>query len=240
MDLAEVLDVPLRERNALLLAAGYAPVYSAAAWNSDEMQSVNKALDRILQHHNPYPAVVMDRYWNVLTANESAPQFFNHFIDMDRRNGPRNILHLIFDPQGMRPFIVGWERVARSLLQRVARECVGRVMDETTRELLAALLVYPDVEPAWQTPVAGLDTGDILPVIPLGFARDGVILNYFSMVSTVGTPQTIAAQELRVECMFPADEATERHHHALMAAGQATICGVLINCAVFDDFLLYY
>lgn len=216
--LADVLDVPLRERNALLLAAGYASIYPEAAWNSAEMHSVSKALERMLQHHNPYPAVVMDRYWNVLTANDSCLRFFNRFIDMGARKGPRNILHLMFDPDGMRPFIVGWERVARSLLQRVAREAVGRVADETTQELLTALLAYPDVEPAWKKPAGDMNSGDVLPVVPLTFAKDGIVLNYFSMVSTVGTPQTIAAQELRVECMFPADEATEGHHDALMSA----------------------
>jgi|SRR5450830_580686 len=217
MDLAQVLDVPLRERNGLLLAAGYAPIYSEAAWDSGEMQHVNKALERILRHHNPYPAIVMDRYWNVFMANESSLRFFNNFIDMNARKGPRNILHLMFDPEGMRPFIFGWERVAKSLLQRVLRESVGRVIDDNTKELLASLLAYPKVETEWQKPLLGTDANDILPVIPLSFVKDGVIFNYFSMVSTVGTPQTVAAQELRVECLFPADDITERHHDSLMA-----------------------
>ncbi|WP_338524789.1 hypothetical protein NUH87_03795 [Pseudomonas batumici] len=182
------------------------------------MQYVNKALERTLRHHNPYPAVVMDRYWNVFMANQSSLQFFNCFIDMEARKGPRNLLHLMFDPEGMRPFIIGWERVARSLLQRVLRESVGRLMDDATRALVATLLAYPEVETEWQKPAVGMDANDTLPVIPLSFAKDGLILNYFSMVSTVGTPQTIAAQELRVECMFPADDVTEHHHDLLMAS----------------------
>ena len=215
MDLAQVLDVPLRERNALLLAAGYAPIYSEAAWNSDEMQSINHALERMLRQHNPYPAIVMDRYWNVCMTNDSTPRFFNCFIDMAARKGPRNILHLMFDPHGMRPFIANWSKVATGLLQRITRESVGQVMDDKTKNLVTALLAYPDVERAWQTNVTNMDSGNNLPVIPLSFIKDGIILNYFSMVTTVGTPQTIAAQELRVESMFPADAATE-HHHALL------------------------
>jgi MmyB-like transcription regulator ligand binding domain len=78
--------------------AGYAPVYSDAAWDSLQMQSVTKALKRILRQHEPFPALVMDRYWNVLLTNESAPRFFNCFIDMSKRKGPRNMLHLMFDP----------------------------------------------------------------------------------------------------------------------------------------------
>src|SRR6516165_3703065 len=145
LEIAQVLDVPLRERNALLLSAGFAPVCSEAAWNSAQMQSVTKALERILRQHEPFPALVMDRYWNVLMTNESTPRFFNCFIDMSRRTGPRNMLHLMFDPKGMRLFVDNWEEVASSLLQRVSFEAVGRVIDEGTEELLAALRVYPGV-----------------------------------------------------------------------------------------------
>src|SRR6201991_1591084 len=123
--LAQTLDVPLRERNALLLAAGYAPVYAEPAWNAQEMQSVIRALERVVRQHEPFPAIVMDRHWNVLMTNDAAPRFFSHFIDMAARKRPRNMLHLIFDPQGMRPFMDDWASVSRSLLQRVHRESVG-------------------------------------------------------------------------------------------------------------------
>ena len=216
MDLAQALDVPLRERNTLLLAAGYAPVYPEGAWDSAQMQSINRVLERMLRQHEPFPALVMDRYWTVMMTNASAPAFFNRFIDMSAWPKPRNMLHLIFDPQGMRPFVADWTAVAQSLMQRVYRESVGRVVDEKTRELLKALLAYPDVQPQWQAPVQ--NTASTLPMIPLSFVKNGKVLNYFSMVSTVGTPVAVAAQELRVECMFPADDATEKEHLALMAA----------------------
>jgi transcriptional regulator with XRE-family HTH domain len=209
---AQTLDIPLRDRNTLLLAAGYAPIYSESAWDTPEMQSVTGALKRILQQHEPFPALVMDRSWNVLMTNESAPRFFNCFIDMAARKSPRNMLHLIFDPAGMRPFVANWEDAAKGLFERVYRESVGRVVDEKTKELLAALLAYPGVKTEWRTPSARANT----PVIPLGFVKDDKVLNYFSMVTTVGTPQTIAAQELRIECMYPMDEATEMQHTLMM------------------------
>jgi transcriptional regulator with XRE-family HTH domain len=215
LNLAQTLDVPLRERNALLLAAGYAPVYSEAPWNAEEMQSVVRALERMVRQHEPFPALVMDRHWNVVMSNEAAPRFFNCFIDMAARKGPRNMLHLVFDPLGMRPFVADWENVARSLLQRVYRESIGHVIDSGTRRLLDELLAYPDVPRDWKSHRAS-STSPTMPVIPLGFVREGVDLRYFSMVTTVGTPQSIAAQELRVECMFPADEATEAHHLQLL------------------------
>jgi transcriptional regulator with XRE-family HTH domain len=208
LEIAQALDIPLRDRNPLLLAAGYAPIYSEGPWNAPEMQGVTRALERILRQHEPFPAVVMDRYWNVLMTNEAAPRFFNCFTDMAARKGPRNLLHLVFDPSGMRPFVANWEDVAKSLFQRVYRESVGRVIDERTKELMAALLAYPDVKTEWKNPIAL----SAMPVIPIGFVKDGKVLNYFSMVTTVGTPQTIAAQELRIECMFPVDEATEANH----------------------------
>ncbi|WP_144113259.1 helix-turn-helix transcriptional regulator [Paraburkholderia sp. BCC1886] len=214
--LAQTLDVPLRERNALLLAAGYAPVYADAPWNAQEMHGVVRALERVIRQHEPFPAIVMDRYWNVLMSNDAAPRFFNCFMDMAARKGPRNMLHLIFDPQGMRPFVDDWPNVSRSLLQRVYRESVGRVIDGGTRHLLDELLAYPDVPADWKEPAVPAAT-PTMPVIPIGFIHEGVVLRYFSMVTSVGAPQTVAAQELRMECMFPADEATEAHHLNLLA-----------------------
>lgn len=217
LSLAQTLDVPLRERNALLLAAGYAPVYSDAHWNAEEMGSVVRALERVVRQHEPFPAMVMDRQWNVLMTNDAAPRFFNHFIDMAARKGPRNMLHLIFDPQGMRPFVADWDNVSRTLLQRVHRESVGHVIDDNTRRLLDELLAYPGVPRDWKAHHATSAT-PTMPVMPLGFLSEGVVLRYFSMVTSVGTPQTIAAQELRLECMFPADDATEARHQQLLAA----------------------
>ena len=214
MHIAEALDIPFRERNVLLLAAGYAPLYSNAAWNSDEMKSINKALERVLAQHEPYPAIVMDRYWNVLLTNSAAPRFFNCFIDMSTRPSPRNMLHLIFDPQGMRPFIANWQSLAKAMIQRVYRETVGHIVDQQTKDLVASLLAYPEVQSDWRAP----ETTGALPMIPLSFVKDGAMMNYFSLLTTVGTPQTIAAQELRVECMYPADDETEALHAQLLAA----------------------
>ncbi|HEY1588838.1 MAG TPA: helix-turn-helix transcriptional regulator [Rhodanobacter sp.] len=219
MNIAQGLEVPFRDRNRLLLAAGFAPIYGEDAWNADEMKSVNTALERVLRQHEPFPAVVMDRYWNVFMTNASAPRFFNMFIDLEARPKPRNLLHLMFDPAGMRPFIAHWDRTAKSLIQRVHRESVGHVIDERTRDLLTTLMAYPEVEDALKLTDAAIP-GPTLPVIPLSFVRDGHTLNYFSMVTTVGTPQTIATQELRIECMYPADDQTDARHRALMAGAK--------------------
>jgi len=215
--IVQSLDVPLRERNAVFLAAGYAPVYSEAPWNAKEMQGITRALDRMLRQHDPFPAIVMDRYWNVLITNDSSPRFFGSFIDMEARTGPRNMLHLIFDPKGMRPFVVDWETVARSLIQRVYRETVGRVLDERTQGLLDELFAYPGVDASWRLH-GSVGSASNLPMIPIGFNKDGKTLSYFSMVTTVGAPQSVAAQELRIESMFPADEETDEFHGKWMSS----------------------
>lgn len=215
VSIAEALEIPLRDRNALLLAAGYAPLYREASWDAPQLKSVMDAVDRMLRQQEPFPAVLMDRYWNVLAANEATMRFFGLFIDMAARPAPRNILHLMFDPTGMRPFICDWDRVSASLLARVRREAVGGVIDAGLQSLIEALEAYPPVEgPGIRTDMAEEEP---LPMIPLGFEKEGTRLRYFSMVSTLGTPAEINAQELRVECMFPADEITRSHHLALMA-----------------------
>jgi transcriptional regulator with XRE-family HTH domain len=212
LHLADALDVPFRERNTLLLAAGYAPIYAEGGIDDPEMKGVADALKRMLVQHEPFPAVVMDRYWNVVMTNDATQRFFNCFIDMAARAKPRNLLHLMFDPAGLRPFIPNWEETAKSLMARVFRESVGRVIDTRTKALIDALLAYPEVDGAWKVST----TADCTPVIPLSFTKNGQILRFFSLVTTVGTAQTITTQELRLECMFPLDEATEVEYAKLM------------------------
>jgi transcriptional regulator with XRE-family HTH domain len=214
LDLAQALDVPLRERNGLLAAAGYAPLYSDRALDAPVMNSISKALQHMLRQHKPFPAIVMDRHWNVLMTNDAAPQLFNCFIDMAAPPSPRNLLHLMFDPAGMLPFVANWPETARGLLAPVYREALGRVIDERTKALLADLSQYPGVKSEWRAP----SPGDAMPMIPLTFVKDGVTLNYFSVITTVGTPQSVTAEELRLECMFSADDSTESEHSRFILA----------------------
>jgi transcriptional regulator with XRE-family HTH domain len=214
LDLAETLDIPLRDRNGLLLAAGYAPIYSELAWDAAAMEGVTRALDRMLAQHEPFPALIMDGQWTVLKVNQATRRFFGSLIDLAAFPPPRNILRLMFDPSALRPFIADWETVAMAFIQRVHREAIGRHLDGQSQALLESLLTYPGVDPAWRTPRA-ITLAEPSPVIPVGFIRNGQVLRYFSLVTTVGTPHAAAAQELRLESMFPADEATEAAHRTL-------------------------
>ena len=194
---ADALNIPLRERNTLLLAAGYAPAYQEPQIEEASMDLVTQAIDRMLQQHEPHPALVLDRHWNVLRTNAAAPRFFGTLIDLRAWPKPRNLIEVIFDPAGLRPFIENWHEVSAGLLQRVRREAVGGVLDEKLTALVALMKEISGV--------SGTNDHAIQqsPVLPITFRRGEERFPYFSLVTTVGTPQCITAQELRIECMFP-------------------------------------
>lgn len=180
--ISDALNIPLRERDALFLSAGYAPQYGEERVDCESMTIVLRAVDRMLKQHEPHPALVLDRHWNVVRTNEAAPRFFGSFVDLENRPKPRNLLDLMFDPAGMRPFVEDWEKVAAGLLQRVRREAVGQVLDEELRTLLRRLHNYPGVA-ALKPPLASQS-----PVLPVVFQRGTQRFSYFSLITTVGTP----------------------------------------------------
>jgi transcriptional regulator with XRE-family HTH domain len=206
LTLARALDVPLRERNQMLLAAGYAPQYRETGLDAEELARVRAALDRMLAHHEPFPAVVMDRHWNVMMANGPAAAMFAFLLDGEDAGDRPNVVRLMFGP--LRPRVANWEQTGEALIQRVHREAVGGVPDPETLRLLEEVLALPGIPAAWRTPDFAAGP---LPVLPVEFRGDGLRLSYFSMVTTVGTPQDITLQEIRVEAFFPADELTREH-----------------------------
>jgi transcriptional regulator with XRE-family HTH domain len=201
--LAGALAVPLRERNQMLLAAGYAPRYRETGLDAEPLARVRDAVDMMLDHHQPYPAVLMDRHWNVLRANPAAGAMFGWLLDGADPGDPPNVVRLMFTL--LRPYVANWPAAGHALIQRVHREAVGGVPDAATARLLADVLAEPGVPAEWAQPDFGAAP---LPLVPVELARDGRRLSYFSLVTTVGTPQDVTLQELRVEALFPADEAT--------------------------------
>ena len=212
LTLAGALDVPLREQNALLLAAGYAPLHRETRLDAPELDAVRVALDAILRQQEPYPAVVMNRRWDVLLANTGAARFFSHLLERAGGDSPMNVVRLMFDPAGLKPCVANWDAVAESLVRRVQREAVGGVPDEATLALLDEVLSLPGTPAQWRAPGTEPAT---TPVIPVTFTKHGRTFDFFSAVTTLGTPQDITLQELRIECFFPMDEATRRNVAAL-------------------------
>ena len=205
LTLARALDVPLRERNQMLLAAGYAPHYRETGLDAEAMAQVRAALDRVLEHHEPFPAVVMDRHWNLIEANGAATAMFAFLLD-EPPDEPANVVRLMFGP--LRPHVANWDQTGEALVQRVHREAVGGVPDPRTTGLLDEVLALPGIPAAWRTPDFATTP---LPVLPVRFAKEGVDVSYFSLVTTVGTPQDVTLQELRLESFFPADAETAEH-----------------------------
>ena len=205
LHLADALDVPLRERNALLTAAGFAPIFPETTLDAEEMKPVRRALDWILRQQEPHPAVVMDRHWNILSTNNGAVRLFSRLIDMSAVPQPANVLRLMFDPAALRPFVANWEEVARSLLVRVGREAVCGAPDSALRKLLDGLAGFPGVT---DLPPIQVATRSLLPIVPVRFRKGAFAANYFSTVTTLGTPQDVTLQEIRIECFFPADESS--------------------------------
>lgn len=215
--LAGVLDIPLRERNTLLNAAGFAAAYRESELAGPQLAAVRQALDAILAQHRPFPAVVLDRRWNLVGRNDAAERFFAFLLagsDVGALGAP-NVLRLMFHPGGLRPRVVNWEQAAEALVQRVHREAVGNALDDDVHRVLAEVLAYPGVPARWARP--DLATS-LLPIIPIQFERDGQRFSYFSTVTTLGTPIDVTAQEVRIECFFPADERSDALFRSLAAS----------------------
>jgi transcriptional regulator with XRE-family HTH domain len=217
LQLASTLDVPLRERNTLLQAAGFSAAYRESSLAAPQLAVVRQALEAILAQHRPYPAVVLDRAWNVVSMNDAAERFFNLLLagTAAERLGAPNVLRLMFHRDALRPFVTNWEEVAEGLIQRVHREVVGNTLADDVRALVAEVLAYPDVPKRFARPDLG---AAMLPIVPIMFARDLHRFSYFSTVTTLGTPIDVTAQEIRIECFFPVDDETRRAASDLAAA----------------------
>ncbi len=204
--LAESLDLALRERNALLAAAGFAALYPELPLDSPALRHVNAALTTMIRHHEPFPAVVMDRGWNVIRANAGARRLFGGLSHPEPMPEPANVLRLMIGPGRVRDSVLNWEPVVATLLARVRREAVGGVLDAETVALLDDLVTLPEV--------AAIERGGespATPVLDVLFRFRGHRLAFFSLLTTVGTAIDLTSQELRVEEFFPLDDAT----HAL-------------------------
>jgi transcriptional regulator with XRE-family HTH domain len=202
--LAEALQVPLRERNALLLAAGYAPLYRDASLDAPELEVARRAVELFMVQLEPNPVLVLDRHWNTLRMNAGAKRILALFPGCDSGT-PHNGVRLVFQPQGLRPFIENWDVVAAHIIRRLHREAAENPSDETLKAFAEELLSYPDVPSRWR--MLDLD-GAPPPFLTLNYRWKDSTLRLFSTLTTLGTPLDVALQELRIETFFPADDAT--------------------------------
>ncbi len=212
--LANVLDVPLRERNFLLLAAGYAPVYGETSLDDPRMTQVRTAVEVILRSNEPRSALAHDRHWNIVMANQAFVQFLTivtgsapkGLVPLQVSTTPRlNALDLVFNPDGFRKIVMNWEAIAKPLLNEAYRR-LAWARDEELKKLITKMLSYPGVPARWREP--DLEAPHDL-ILPIELNLDGRIARMFSTVTTVATPHDVTLQELHVEVFYPADAETE-------------------------------
>lgn len=215
IQLATALDLSMRERNRLLHSAGFVGLYPQRPLAAADMGPVREALDLMLTHHAPYPAVVVDRAWNLIAANPPMDRLLGFGGDVDALwarigdGGPRNILKLVLHPEGLGRLIVNLPELAPQILARTAREALEH---PSVQQVLDTVLAYPDLPRAYRQMDLSCPP---LPVMPMHLHLNGLDLRLFTMLATFGTPLDVTADELRVELFFPADAASRALLHAL-------------------------
>ncbi|HEU4643348.1 MAG TPA: helix-turn-helix transcriptional regulator [Gemmatimonadaceae bacterium] len=207
--LADTLGMPLRERNALLVAAGYAPEYTETRLDAPELAQVRRAIDLIVEHQEPYPAFVLNRRWDILRTNRAAMRVCGFFGTASRHD---NMLRQFFDPDDVRAVVANWEEVAADLVRHLQEEIAAVPSDAGARALLDEVLRYPGVPSRWRTRELGAAPPHVLTVV---FRKGGRELSFFSTITSFGTPRDVTLDELRIECTFPADDATAELCRAL-------------------------
>lgn len=212
--LADALDMPLRERNALLLAAGFAPRFRETGLDAPDLAQVRRAIDFILRQQEPYPAFVLNRRWDILMANEAALRVNRFVLGRDSRHA--NMIRQIFDPGDLRPHVANWEEVAGELLRHLQDEVAAAPSDPAARALLDEALAYPGVPGRWR--LRDLNAAPA-PLLGAVLRRGDDQLAFFSTITTFGTPRDVTIDELHIECCFPVDEATAALCRRLAEAG---------------------
>ena len=203
--LAEQLEIPLRERNVLLVAAGYAPVFAERPLQDPALQQARKAVDLVLAGHEPYPALAVDRHWTLIAANSAVGRMIAG-ADASLLQPPVNVLRLSLHPQGLAPRIANLAEWRAHLLARLRRQ-IEVSADPVLTELLRELETYPvpSVHKAGR-PASGHEYAGVL--VPVQFITEQGLLSFFSTTTVFGTPLDITLSELALESFFPADAAT--------------------------------
>jgi len=205
LSLAEQLALPLRERNRLLLAGGYAPRFGEAGLASPSLQAVTAALQRLLDAHHPYPGVALDRHWNVVLANQAAQAMVVH-LPAFLHGPPLNVFRASLHPEGMAAWTLNFPAWGRYLLDELER-VVAAGTDAATQALADEVLAYPNVVALRAQPAPADESPS--PLIPCVLELGGHRLSLFTTLATLGSPRDVTLAELTVELFYPADAETE-------------------------------
>ena len=200
--LAEHLDLPLRERNAVLLAAGYAPIYSQTPLTAESMRDVRRSLQSLVDAHQPCPAMAVDHAWNLVLANDVAFSLVEGMPE-ELLTEPLNVIRLLLHPDGLRSRIDNFDVYSTHVLQRLHRQ-ERATGDVAIRELIRECERFPGVHPPRDAPL------HIAPLLKMRVPQSAEVLSFFTVVSTLGTPYDVTLDEIVIESFFPADAITAR------------------------------
>ncbi|MEM9386210.1 MAG: helix-turn-helix transcriptional regulator [Pseudomonadota bacterium] len=207
--LADALDVPLRERNALLLSAGFSANYATQALQGAQLAVFRQAIDALLSQQEPYPAIVLDGRWNLVQLNAGAERFFAQFVDLSGLQVPAasefQLVHLCLRDDGLRPALSNWEEVVHAFLQRARRALLVNPRDRALGALVEEILHHPAAPERWHTPDW---EGESAPAITLRLEHDGGRFELLTMHAHFAGSQQVSLEELTVELFFPADATT--------------------------------
>ena len=215
--LADALEIPLRERNALLVAAGYAPRYVETGLAAPELAQMRRAIELILGHQEPYPAFVLDRHWEIRLTNRAAARCTRFLLG--GKPPETNMMRLVLKPDGLRPVMVNWEETAGDLVRHLHNQLAASPSDGRAKALLAEVLSYPGVPARWHTREIGAPPAPLLTTV---FRKHEIELRFFSTITAFATPHDLTLDELRIECSFPADEATAASCRKLFTPPEAS------------------
>jgi transcriptional regulator with XRE-family HTH domain len=218
--IADALDVPLRQHNALLVAAGFAPEWRETNLDAPELAEVNSALDYIMAQQEPYPAVAVDRHWNLRRANKGAGRLVEFLVGPLAPGAKVNLADALVAPDVLKPYLTNWPEIVRYFVHSVETDAAADGTEETAR-LLARLRGYEGVREA----MAKAPPAPSAPVLPMYFRKADTTLRLFTTIATLGTPQDITLQELRIECFFPLDSDTENVLRAWAVGQRSTKSG---------------
>ena len=203
--LGGALDLPLEERNALHVAAGFVPPYGDRGLAADNLQHVRQAFDFILRQQEPYPGIVIDGHWDVRIRNEASRRLFKAFHESYEMEADitGNAMHVVFHPKGLRQFIVNWNEFAGQMIQILHREVAQG--SGIAAQLLDEIMTYPGLSAEWRRP---RNPAASSPVMTMQLAKGDFRLAFFSTFTTLAMPADAALQKLKIECFYPADSAT--------------------------------
>jgi transcriptional regulator with XRE-family HTH domain len=204
--LGSTLDVPLRDQNAMLRAAGLPEAFADPGPEEPFPPAIERAIDRMMAQHEPFPLVVFDRKYDIVRLNGGASQLLPLFVaDLGALEPPVNAMMLLFDPRGARPFVEDWPHTARAMLARLHREVLASGGDAELGALLNRILELPDVPASWKQPDFGIPSE---PTLIVRFRRDAIRVAFLTTVTTFSAPQNVALEELHLESWFPLDDET--------------------------------